>query len=194
MHVAGLGDPWGFPQFSHLRVLDIKISCIVIPISTEDVQRAFHSILASLTSPALEHVRLELRGSIATTLPIQDMDPIDATTDAYRAQYSNLHAVLARPIFSSLRRVTVVLSPTIYRDAKDVALKWLDFLRALFAPWCVRGIVNLACVADSISGFVDTIAADKGEGPHFIELRDRGYDLEAALQFVGLDPGLRWLG
>ena len=188
MHVAGLGDPWGFPQFSHLRVLDIKISCIVIPISTEDVQRAFHSILASLTSPALEHVRLELRGSIATTLPIQDMDPIDATTDAYRAQYSNLHAVLARPIFSSLRRVTVVLNTFYGEDlvsAKDVAL--LDFLRALFAPWCVRGIVNLACATRGWHNFVDAIAVDKGKGPRYIDLRDRRYNLDTALQVVGFD-------
>ena len=189
MHVAGLYDLSDFPQFSHLRVLDITMVCIKWPISTEDVQRSFHNILVSLTSPALEHVRLELRGSIATTPSMQDMDSRDATTDADRAQYADLHAVLARPIFSSLRRVTLVLE-AFYGEkmvsAKDMELEHSDFLRALFAPWCVRGIVNLASTVTGLSGFVDTIAVDKGEGPHLIALPDRAYGLGTALQFVGL--------
>ena len=150
MHVAVLSGLWDFPQFSHLRVLDITISVFGASILTEEVQQAFHNILASLTRPAHQHVRLELRGSIATTLSTQDMDSRDATTDAYRAQYADLHAVLARPIFSSLHRVMVVLyTPQRGKlmSAKDMALGHLDFLRALFAPWCVRGIVSLACVA-----------------------------------------------
>ena len=183
-----MDDHWGFPQFSHLRVLDITVDPWGGPTSTEDIQRAFHNIFASLTSPALEHVRLKLKLSSGTTLPTQDMDSRDAATDAYRAQYADLHAVLARPIFSSLRRVTVVLNTFYGEDlvsAKDVAL--LDFLRALFAPWCVRGIVNLACATRGWHNFVDAIAVDKGKGPRYIDLRDRRYNLDTALQVVGFD-------
>ena len=117
------------------------------------------------------------------------MDSRDATTDAYRAQYADLHTVLARPIFSSLHCVTVALN-AFYREdsvpAKDVALEYLDFLRALFAPWCVRGIVSLACVASDRNDLVDAIAVDKGEGLHFTDLQPRAYGLAKALKFVGL--------
>ena len=135
--------------------------------STEDIQRGFHTILASLTSPALEHVRLELQCFAVTTLSTQDMDSRDTTTDAYHAQYADLHADLIRPTFSSLHCVTVVLFP-LHREelmsAKYVALKWLDFLRALFAPWCVRGIVSLACVIrDSAKKSLDAVV-DEGKG------------------------------
>ena len=156
--------------------------------STKDVQRVFHNILASLTSPVLEHVHLELQLTFGMTLPAQDMDARDTITDAYRAQYADLHAVLARPTFSSLHRVTVVLCSDHGEgsmSAKPVTLGHLDFLRALFAPWCVRGIVNLASTVRRLGGFVDTIAVDKGEGPHLIDLPDRAY-LGTALQFVGL--------
>ena len=99
-----------------------------------------------------------------------DMYPRDATTDAYRAQYANLHAVLARPIFSSLHRVTVVLYTPLQEElmsAKDVALGHLDFLRALFAPWCVRGIVSFACaVLDRTDHGVVTVV-DEGKGLHW---------------------------
>lgn len=73
--------------------------------------------------------------------------------------------------------MTVVL----YKDnteglmsAKDVTLEHLDFLRALFAPWCVRGIVNLACAARGWRDPVDAIVVDKGEGSRCIDLGDQG--------------------
>ena len=160
---------------------------------TGDIQRAFHSILASLTTPALEHVRLELQPGSLITPSTQDMDSRDATTDA---QYADLHAVLARPIFSSLHRLTVVLYAP-HREglpvmsAKNVALKHLHFLRALFAPWCMRGIANLACVAGGSDRCVDAIAVDKGEVPCFFDPRGRRYDLDTALRVAGLG---RWPG
>ena len=154
-----------------------------------DIQRAFHSILASLTSPALEHMCLTFWTSHFPTLSMQDMDSRDATTDAYRAQYADLHTVLACPSFSSLRRVTVVLDAC-YREelvsAKHRELKWLDFLRALFAPWYVRGIANLACVTRTKDQSWH-VAVDKGEGPRRIDLQDPPYDLGTALRVAGLD-------
>ena len=184
-----MDDHWGFPQFLHLRVLDITASDRGgDPKSTEDIQRAFHNILVSLRSPALENVHLELQFFSSMAPSTQNMDSRDATTGAYRAQYADLHAVLARPTFSSLHRVTVVLCSDHGEgsmSAKPVTLGHLDFLRALFAPWCVRGIVNLASTVRRLGGFVDTIAVDKGEGPHLIDLPDRAY-LGTALQFVGL--------
>ena len=179
-------------------MLDITISGFGRSISTEDVQRAFHNILASLSGPVLEHVRLEFQCFTAATLSTQDMDSRDATTDTYRAQYADLHAVLARPTFSSLCRVTIVLCSDHRQgsmSAKPVMLGHLDFLRALFAPWCVRGITNLACIARVwASNCVDAIAADKGEVPCFFDLRGQGYNVDTALQVVGFDASRRWPG
>ena len=188
MHVEGFGDRWCFAPFLHLRVLDITHWDNTT--STKDLQWEFHSILASLTSPVLEHVRLELHFSAATPLT-QDMDSRDATTVADGAQDTDLHAVLARPIFSSLHRVTVVLCLRGRKrlvSTKDVPLKHLDFLRALFAPWYVRGIANLACaICSSGLSFSWEVAVDKGEGPRYIDLRGRGYYLDTVLQVVGCD-------
>ena len=198
LHVTGMNGVWGFPQFLHLRVLDITLGDWEEAMSKKDVLRRFHSIMASLTSPALEHVRLELWAIYSISLSMQDMDSREATTDAYRAQYADLHAVLARPTFSSLHRVMVVLYDAHGKrlvPAKDVVLKWLDFLRALFAPWCVRGITNLACIARVwASNCVDAIAADKGEVPCFFDLRGQGYNVDTALQVVGFDASRRWPG
>ena len=190
MHVAGLDDRWGSPHFLHLRVLDITVICWGPP-SRETVQQESHTILTSLTlSPALEHVRLVLQCFTATTPSTQDMESRDATTVADRAQYADLHAVLAHPIFSSLHRVTVVLS-SIFQEglvpAKDVALKRLDFLRALFAPWCVHGIANLACAISTNSRSWE-VAVAKGKATRYIDLRGRDYDLATALRIAGLDP------
>ena len=188
MHVAVLGDHWGFPQFLHLRVLDITISCFPGSISTEGAQRAFHNILVTLTSPALEHVRLELWGRFATRPSMQDMGSRDATTDAYRAQYADLHAVLARPTFSSLHRVTVVLffpPGDGLVSAKDLAIESLDFLRALFAPWYVRGIVSLACVVNEYTKLRLDAVVDEGKGLRPIKLARRQTELLE-------DPGRSW--
>ena len=159
--------------------------------STKDVQLVFHSILASLTTPVLENMPLELHvHSFTRTSSTQDMDSRDASTVADCSQYADLHAVLARFIFS-LHRVTIVLfdfNPAQLMSAKDVTLKWLDLLRALFAPWCVRGIANLACFASSPWGGIVAIAVDKGEGPRYIDLRGRLYYLASALRVAGLDP------
>ena len=148
MHLA---DHWGLRQFLHLRVLDIKLIDFMISMVTEDVQQRFHSILAFLTRLALDYMRLALRFLSHITLSTQDTDPRDATTDADHAQYADLHAALARPTFSSLHRVTLVVycpGPQTLMSAKDMALKRLDFLRVLLAPWCVpvRGIVSLTCI------------------------------------------------
>ena len=172
LHVAALNEHLGFAQFSHLRVLDITLDWTNHK-STKDIERASHSILAPLTSPALEHVRLELKLYYgARLLSTQDMHLRDATTDTYRAQYADLHTVLARPIFSSLHCVTVALNAFYEEDsvpAKDVALEYLDFLRALFAPWCVRCIISLACViTDSPKRCVDAVV-DEGKGLRFIK-------------------------
>ena len=186
LQVAGLDDHWDFPEFLHLRVLDITLEYWENPTSTKDVQRGFHNILAFSTSPALEHVRLELRYSSSMTLSMQDMDSGDATTDVYRAQYADLHAVLARPTFSSLSRVTIApYAP--HREglvsAKDQALKLIDFLRTLFAPWCVRRIVNLVCSVRCLSGSDGVVVVDKGEGPRCVEqwVSSWGHDWEKYL-------------
>ena len=148
-------------------MLDITLLYWMSPVSTQDVQRGFHSILASFTSPALEHVHLELRSLSSMAPSTQDMDSTDASTDAYRAQYAGLHTVLSRPIFSSLARVTVVWYNGRNRgvmSAKDVALKHLDVLRALFAPWRVRGIVSLACaIYNAVDKCLDAVV-DEGKG------------------------------
>ena len=47
--------------------------------------------IASLTSPALEHVRIDVRVYSLLTLSTKDMDSRDASTDADRAQFAAHH-------------------------------------------------------------------------------------------------------
>ena len=173
LHFAELEVHWGFPQFLHLRVLDITFFYQRDPMSTEEIQQRLHNIFASLTSPVLERVRLQFSSFLSSPLYTRDTDSRDATTLADPAQYADFHTVLARPIFSSLHRVTVEL----YDDrrqqkmmsAKDMPHKRLGFLRALLAPWYVRGIVSLACVLRSSPQSFDAVV-DGGKGLRWLEL------------------------
>ena len=189
-HVAVSDNHWGLPRFLHLHALDITLRYWMDPMSTKDIQLVFHSILASLTTPVLENMRLELHvHSFTRTSSTQDMDSRDASTVADCSQYADLHAVLARFIFS-LHRATIVLfdfNPAQLMSAKDVALERLDLLRALFAPWCERGITNLTCTAITESASWEVVV-DKGDGPRFLDLRGPPYELETALRVPGLDP------
>ena len=188
-HFTGLDVHWGLPQLLHLRVLDITLTYWTDPMSTEDVRRRLHSILVSPTSPALEHMRLVLWSRSYIILSGQDIYSRDATTHADREQDTDMHATLARLIFASLDCVTVVLYGADREGSaaeKDVALKLLGFLRMLFAPWCVRGIVSLACVARASTRSLDVVV-DKGEGPPSIRQSVWDYgSLEELLADLGL--------
>ena len=188
-HFTGLDVHWGLPQLLHLRVLDITLTYWTDPMSTEDVRRRLHSILVSPTSPALEHMRLVLWSRSYIILSGQDIYSRDATTHADREQDTDMHATLARLIFASLDCVTVVLYGADREGSaaeKDVALKLLGFLRMLFAPWCVRGIVSLACVARASTRSLDVVV-DKGEGPPSI--KESGWDYGSLKELLA-DLGL----
>ena len=178
-HVAALDQYWGFPQLLHLRTRDIMLELRAF-VSVKDVQQKLHHILASLTSLALEHIRLVL------DLPDLYLGKTNMVTD--RTQYAGLHAVLARPIFSSLHRVTVVL----YGDnlnksisAENLAIKLLVFLHALFAPWCVRGIVSLACTVQDSDTFIDAVVYDR-KGVRWLKLLDTNDNWESPFAALGL--------
>ena len=161
-HFAGLDEDWGFPQLLHLRTLDIILEIRAV-MSVKDLQQKLHNILASLTSLALEHIRLIL------DLPRLYLEKMNTVTD--RAQYADLHAVLARPIFASLHRVTVVLHDSRVKTsipADHLALELLGFLHALFAPWCVRGIVSLACTIRRSNMFTHALVYDL-KGLHWLK-------------------------
>ena len=166
-------------------MLDIKLVYLGSSVSTKDVQRELYSALASLASPALERMRLLLQFPLYMPLSGQ---VIDTTTLADRAQYADLHAVLARPIFSSLHRVTVVLYTAGEKESKspnNPALEFLVSLRALFAPWCVRGIVNFVCAARPLSQPLDVVV-DKGEGLRSIKWSGSERGWEQLLADLGL--------
>ena len=185
LHVTVLDNHWGFSQFLHLRVLDITFLYWTDPMSTKDIQRGFHNILASLRSPVLEHVCLLLR--FPSSMPLFRRD-IDAATVADPAQYTDLHAILARPIFSSLHRVTIVLHNDDEESIsmEDLVLEPLDFLRALFAPWCVRGIVSLACaIHDNVDKRLNAVM-DEGKGLRSIKWSGWNFDREKLFADLGL--------
>ena len=148
---------------------------------TKDVHRGLHSIFASLISPALKRVRLVLECASSKPLSKQDMDWRDTTTDTDHAQYADLHAALAHPTFCSLHRVTVVLYNGRSRgvmSAEDQALEFSDFLRALLAPWCMRGIVSLACVIHDYVNKCLYAVVDEGKGLRSIKRSGGDYDWE----------------
>ena len=166
-----LADPscrYGFAQLTHLRVLDVTLAYSKMHVSSEDLRQELRSILVSLTSPALESIRLVFEvGSIVASSG-QDAS-FDNTTNC--AQYADLHDVLARPAFSCLRRIQVVLCACQWKHrmrVKDLALNSLIFPHALLAPWCMRGVVNLACIIRA-PGEPVIIVLDKWEGPRCLE-------------------------
>ena len=152
------------------------------PQSAEHAQRGLYSILATLTSPALQRVRLLLGFPHSMPLFRRDMD---TTT-----QHADLHAALARPIFSSLHSVTVVLynvnREAMSVSAEDLVLGPLDFLRALFAPWCARSIVSLACALhDDVDKRLNAVV-DEGKGIRSIKRSGWRFDRDRLFVDLGL--------
>ena len=149
--------------------------------STKDVQQVVYSILATLTSPALERVRILL--SFSSSMPLFRRD-VDST------MLADLHAALARPIFSSLHRMTVVLynRESMSVSVEALVLGPLDFLRALFAPWCVRGIVSLACALhDDFDKRLNAVVDDsEGKGVRSIKRSGWSFDREKLFADLGL--------
>ena len=157
------------------------------PQSAEHAQRGLYSILATLTSPALQRVRLLL--GFPHSMPLF-RPAMDTTTLADRAQHADLHAALARPIFSSLHSVTVVLynvnRKSMSVSVEDLVLGPLDFLRALFAPWCARSIVSLACALhDDFDKHLNAVV-DEGKGVRSIKRSGWSFDRDRLFVDLGL--------
>ncbi|EPT02503.1 hypothetical protein FOMPIDRAFT_1047858 [Fomitopsis schrenkii] len=151
-----------FESLVHLRTLDLTFMYFPSP---EAIKRELHSKLSYLASPTLEAVCL----SLGLKLPEDETQLQYLISGSDRAGYHRLHVVLTRTVFDRLARVTVILdcrtrSSDVGRT-KGTVSGVLVFLRALFAPWLLRGIVTL--LVDNVGGagrYVGVVAKN-GQNP-----------------------------
>ena len=158
----------------HLHVLDITVP--VSNASTGSIQQAVHNILASLTSPALERIRLELDVGVVVAPSGQDLRFEDALADLDvdpdASKYAEMYAVLARRAFMPLARggATVVLTSRrkLPANVRNMALGFVALLRALFAPWRARGVVRLVGGVRGSGRYVGVVV-ESGADPRWVE-------------------------
>ena len=173
---AGIGCRHCFEQLTHLRVLDITLTYSQTVVSSDDLRQELCNILASVTSPALERIRLELDVGVVLAPSGQDLRFEDALADLDvdpdASKCVEMHAVLARPAFMPLARggATVVLTSRrkLPANVRNMALGFVALLRALFAPWRARGVVRLVGGVRGSGRYVGVVV-ESGADPRWVE-------------------------
>ena len=129
-----------FGGLAQLKTLDTTLMWLQ-DITSDKITQQLHDILSVLSILTLQSLRLELAAQSVITPSGSDLQVQDVASDADINQYEDLHAVLARPIFTHLTNATIIVISRYTRteDAipkKGLPVDLLALLRMLFAPWC----------------------------------------------------------